>query len=447
MRILALNGLLGYGYNVESLINEFKKKTPDYVGVDAGSTDPGPYYLGSGKAYRFTDKTQAAVLGMVNNVNQSGFSFGDYMSFNGGMSDMGGGNAAIMIGGSGGGGLPINFGQAESGLSASGAGGANFSYSWAKDRRVFASYTMTGSNRKLTETTNTRNFTPERSFVEDQSANQIQRDTSHNINFGMRNRIDSTQTIIVNGNIGFSNAFSPRTSITNAKENDIPVYALGRISTGNSRSVSGSASGSWLKKFNGKRSIFKISADGSYANSLSNSMYQNSTQYFLPASTQVVSQFQDIATDNVSVSGSTSLTQKVKGLLFVEPSLRIGSSNDHYNRTQGLPVADGKLVDSLYSPDFRKLYQWFRPELSITRNSDKTQFTAVLGAEAGQVRTTLWNESPLTTNHLYFTPRLQWEYEYKTGRRLMFFYQTNVNTPSTSQLLTIPDNSNPMAIS
>jgi hypothetical protein len=51
MRLLALNGLLGYGYPAESLINEFARKIPDYVGVDAGSTDPGPYYLGSGKSF------------------------------------------------------------------------------------------------------------------------------------------------------------------------------------------------------------------------------------------------------------------------------------------------------------------------------------------------------------------------------------------------------------
>jgi len=59
----------------------------------------------------------------------------------------------------------------------------------------------------------------------------------------------------------------------------------------------------------------------------------------------------------------------------------------------------------------------------------------------------LWSESPYITKHLYFTPRMQWEYEYKTGRRVMFFYQSGVNTPSTSQLLTIPENSNPMSVS
>ena len=54
MKIVALNGLLGYGYSSEALELAFSEKV-DYLGVDAGSTDPGPYYLGSGKS--FTDRS------------------------------------------------------------------------------------------------------------------------------------------------------------------------------------------------------------------------------------------------------------------------------------------------------------------------------------------------------------------------------------------------------
>jgi len=54
MKIVALDGLLGYGYSEEALNIAFSEKV-DYLGVDAGSTDPGPYYLGSGKS--FTDRS------------------------------------------------------------------------------------------------------------------------------------------------------------------------------------------------------------------------------------------------------------------------------------------------------------------------------------------------------------------------------------------------------
>ena len=54
MKIVALCGLLGYGYSKEALEAAFSEKV-DYLGVDAGSTDPGPYYLGSGNS--FTDRS------------------------------------------------------------------------------------------------------------------------------------------------------------------------------------------------------------------------------------------------------------------------------------------------------------------------------------------------------------------------------------------------------
>ncbi len=54
MKIVALNELLGYGYSEKALEIAFSEKV-DYLGVDAGSTDPGPYYLGSGKS--FTDRS------------------------------------------------------------------------------------------------------------------------------------------------------------------------------------------------------------------------------------------------------------------------------------------------------------------------------------------------------------------------------------------------------
>ena len=52
-RVLAPTAILGYGFPESSFENGMKKK-PHVIAVDAGSTDPGPYYLGSGKS--FTDR-------------------------------------------------------------------------------------------------------------------------------------------------------------------------------------------------------------------------------------------------------------------------------------------------------------------------------------------------------------------------------------------------------
>lgn len=49
-RILAPTAILGYGFPVESFRNGIDRK-PDLIAVDAGSTDPGPYYLGAGVSF------------------------------------------------------------------------------------------------------------------------------------------------------------------------------------------------------------------------------------------------------------------------------------------------------------------------------------------------------------------------------------------------------------
>ncbi len=50
MKVLALSGILGYGYSVDAFNNALKQEIA-VIGVDAGSTDQGPYYLGSGTAH------------------------------------------------------------------------------------------------------------------------------------------------------------------------------------------------------------------------------------------------------------------------------------------------------------------------------------------------------------------------------------------------------------
>lgn len=50
VRMVSTAGILGYGFP-ESSLRAAMERGVDMVGVDAGSTDPGPYYLGSGKAF------------------------------------------------------------------------------------------------------------------------------------------------------------------------------------------------------------------------------------------------------------------------------------------------------------------------------------------------------------------------------------------------------------
>ena len=53
IRVLSPTAILGYGFPLDSFKEGMKRK-PHVIAVDAGSTDPGPYYLGAGIS--FTDR-------------------------------------------------------------------------------------------------------------------------------------------------------------------------------------------------------------------------------------------------------------------------------------------------------------------------------------------------------------------------------------------------------
>ena len=57
IKALSLMGQLGYGYNRSSFMNAIEEGV-DYIGVDAGSIDSGPYFLGSGSMKANYDATR-----------------------------------------------------------------------------------------------------------------------------------------------------------------------------------------------------------------------------------------------------------------------------------------------------------------------------------------------------------------------------------------------------
>ncbi len=63
IRILSATGILGSGFREETLKRAMALR-PDFIGADSGSTDPGPYYLGSGDTL-FSDSAYKRDLRLI----------------------------------------------------------------------------------------------------------------------------------------------------------------------------------------------------------------------------------------------------------------------------------------------------------------------------------------------------------------------------------------------
>lgn len=422
------------------VLDEDKKKGVFGDLMAGGGTDG--HYQANGKAYRFSDKNQMAAIGMMNNINNFGFSFGDYLTFSGGIANLSSGSVGITLGG---GSLPINFGETINGYSSSGALGFNYSHSRGKGQRVFISYIGNGSKRELDDLTRTTSYRETGSFFQEENTSQVKRDTSHAINFGIRNLFRETNNLIVNGNISINNGFNPLTSSMYSYQDNLLVNSIDRESSYLSDRLSGNINGSFLKKLNEGKTVLKFFGVGSYSNSNAETIFSNVTTFEDPASTSTISQFQDNANRSLAYNGGLALTQQIAGALFMEATMNAGTTDESLVRRQGNSADSDMLIDTL-SPEFDRFDKWLKPALRFRRNTDKSGIALGLEYHIGSYGTTLWEDGPVERAYSFLQPSLIWDYEYKSGRRLSARYTSKSNLPSANQLLPIVNNFNSLSL-
>ncbi len=419
------------------------KKSAIFGDVKAGiGTDN--KYQADAKVYRFTKKYQFAALAMVNNVNKFGFSFQDYMDFNGGLqSIMGGGGGEMRIGSDGD--LPINFGQSIDGLVTSGAAGANFTYEAKPDNRFNISYLGNGSNKDLEQITTTNNFFDAGSFIKKDSLSKKTTNRAHRINFGWRNKIDSTQNIIINGGVNFTNGTSVGLLHSNSSESSLPVNKLNSLTDNSADKYGAKLNASYLKKWASNWKLLKVKGNFFIQFDNSNNQWVNKTQYFIPPDSNSYQGYQKNQNRLLDYSASLSVTRKIVNRWYAVPFISSGVAEENINRLQGIPPMNENVIDSL-SPKFTSLYFWQRAGLSIKRNTKKSQLGFTFKVENSNLNTLLNDENNSDIDNFYFLPQATWHYEYGTGRQLGVYYTSSVSAPSGNQLLPVFNNINPLQL-
>ena len=419
------------------------KKSAIFGDITAGTGTNEKYQAGA-KVYRFTRKHQFAALCMLNNVNKYGFSFRDYLDFNGGLQSLlYGGGTQIRIGNDND--LPINFGQNINGLVTSGAGGANFTYEARKNNRFNISYLGNGADKKIKQNIITNNFFETGSFIQKEELEKNTTNRAHRVNFGWRNRIDSTQNLIINGGANFTKGTAKGILFSESFENDLMMNDLNSLTNDDANSSAANVSVSYLKKWKSNWKLFKIRGDFSIKHNNSNKHWDNLTLFFNPTDSLINQGFQKDKNNLLRYSASTSLTRKVGRLWYLVPSISVGTVDESLDRLHGIPPGDEHLIDSL-SPDFSRQYFWMRGSISIKRNTKKSQMSFMAGIENSHLSNLLNDFDKINSNKLYITPRFSWHYEYSTGRQLGIYFESSVISPNANQLLSVVNNKNPLQL-
>ncbi len=418
------------------------RKSAVFGDIRAGIGTDGKYQAGA-KVYRFTRTHQFAALAMLNNVNKYGFSFRDYMDFNGGLQSLmsGGGQITITSDDD----LPIDFGQGIDGLVTSGAAGANFTYEAKKDNRFNISYLGSGANKDLQQNTVTNNFFDAGTSIKDDDLDKETTNRAHRINFGWRNRIDSTQNLVLNGGVNYSTGTAKALLNSTSSVGDIPINSLVNITNDKADKYGGKLAVSYLKKWDSKWRLLKLKGNMIMSHDKSDNNWVNRTDFYNPPDSSLYKGYLTEENKLVKYSATTSVTRKLGKRWYGVPFISGGGVQDEIHRTQGTPPDGENIIDSL-SPDFTKEYLWIRGGISMKRNTRKSHLSFTAGVEKSMLKNLLNDRPDVTTNKVYFVPQFSWHYEYGTGRQFGVYYNSSVISPTANQLLPVENNINPLVI-
>jgi hypothetical protein len=443
--------------NEETSINLKLKKDRNqstFGKLSAGGGTP-ERWDGQGNMNRLNNDEQMSLIGMANNTNRQGFSFGDISSFNGGGGGMrpgGGGGIQINFGGGGSSGLPTgSSGSNNPGVATTIAGGANYSNAFNNKSTDFNA-NITGSDIDKNTITNsyTQNLTPNNLF--NRSAYSFAHSKNEQEKFGsmIDQKVSETFSFKFTPSITRQNGISSGNSSTKTYLPDgTLVNSDTTITSGTSNAINSNNTLLLRKKFAKKGRTISSTITLGYNESTSNSFqYTDQLTYVNKIITKdsLIDRDSKRTGNSTSYSANVSYTEPVtkKSLLEFNAYLSRSISNsskkvyDFNNGSHGYDALNTKLTNE-YNSD----YIYSGGGMNFRGNEKK--YTYSVGASLQEATLAGENISVNTKLNQSFSdilPSAMYQYNFSQTNNINFNYRTSTNQPSLTQLQPVLDQSN-----
>jgi len=400
---------------INLMLNEDHKK--GYFGSLSAGYGSDKRYSAEGKIYRFSEKLQSAILGMGNNINEFGY------------SDKRG----------------MQWGEQVKGDNSSLAGGLNLSYNAKGSNRYFISYLGSRNRKELEETTNTNNFLQEGTYYQQSTLQEEEINTPHKMNLGIRHKFNEQHNLILDGDLQISSIDLGGRRLVNSGFEDSLVNTLSNITDSESGILDLSGSASYVAKFNEDRTHLKVEAESYYFEDNSMLNWQDSITLYGPDSLSLYVQFRDDRSDRWGLNLSPEVMQRISQFWYITAGVEIGSHTQDLNRQQQIEREGQVTLDSIF-PSFSTHLLSVGPTFSIQRSSNRSQLEFSLKGIWNQLDKVLAGFSLEKPTYFFLQPAFNYEYRYRTGRRINLRYNTQVNMPTVTQLYPVPNTLNLLSI-
>lgn len=418
-----------------------------YFGNMAGGYSADGRYDGQASINRFSPNTQLAFIGNFNNVNRQGFSFGDYISFMGGMGAMmGGGGFRNESGG-------INLGSNLSdGFSETLALGLNASHDFGSKTEVRSSYFLSSiENNQVRSTLTQQVLGSSLSANTDENSTQVSDNMTHRLNLNINQDFAEGHDLRFRSNFSISNSSLSSIGMRNT------VDGIGSVQNTSDTSyltdgnqTRGQANLTWRKRLNergtslvaeSRLNLNDSDRDADLESLTGVSGERNVLTY------EEIQQIQESLGNTLQQTQRVSLTQSIgeDNLLVLEAERQ--AINEDKDQVVYDLVSGTQVRNDLLSSGLDRTYSYLRGGFTFRRNWEK--FYVNVGAEIQESTlegTILENDVSVSNGYTHVLPTAQLHWSPKQGRLVFLRYTTRTREPSMNELQPFTDNTDPLNV-
>lgn len=452
-----------------------KSETSDFTGVDDGTTSktinielkddkkkgtfgkmtagygmPDDRFKFKGNVNKFNKKFQFSLIGMANNTNEDGFSWGDYMDFMGGAKAFGGGGGFRFNSDD----IGLNIGNGlANGMVSSASGGANMNYQFSKKSRLNLSYFVYQAKKDLIQTEFTNNILDTTTYTTNDDAIENSLQWSHTMNMRFDQEIDSLREFRISGSGSYNTNTFDGTYVNSTIGEEGDSINSGNNATGyDGFNYSADVDLVYRNKFKKKGRNFVIEGSAGIDNSDYSGYLNNVSKFFnggIPTTTVLDQKAYDDGA-NQWWDGEIAYTEPLGGSKFLKLSVEHGEDLDR-SKYEAYDYVDFPSYDETFnmqlSSDYRRGYNYTTAGAALRWIKDKWNLNP--GVETQWIQLSgddYLLDTVISENYFNILPFITIKFTPKQTARWRFNYKTELNAPSIGQLQNKVDNSDPFNV-
>ena len=426
-------------------------------GHDVPSSDVSGDWRYQGAAFvgKFTDKTQLSIVANGNNTNNRGF------------NDLSGSMMGGMRGGGGGFGGGRGGNMSDNGITTSWMGGANGAWSLFNGKMdLGGNYLYSNTAKYVEEQSSRTTYLQDHNMIYDSDGVNDTRSWGHRVGVRLDHKFSENTSILFEPQINFGGGSYIQTSLYNTDYDYFDGAAATKINEGNTANNGDnrnfSTSGFMLLRQRLGIPGRTLTAMGRYSfsnNELDswNHSTVNSGTYAGGSWSDIEETWQRIEQDSrtTSLFGRVTYTEPLGGHFYIEANYGYSWSNstsvkDAFDIKDAEDKRHGGVKDIFYSNNISNSSSRHDIGANALYQAPKIRFQLGFSAIPTTTRNqTMRNgrETSYDDTRWRFTPRGMLWWEMSEDANMRMFYRGSSEQPSVSQLIPVPDNTNPLYIS